>query len=278
MINNGYIYIGTKSSSASRLAPLHLVGDGNAYSNFVWEQASSGNYTPGGSNKDQVLAPPDVAPPTFFMIYSVIGPNGSQSAEGSPVANIQVEIGGATSIVYSAASWFRIASCLTNGAPVSAAVGQTNYLWSVTNVQSDCSNSVTFVAATQEQTGLEVPPAWASGYYVTEAAALADANIATDYLLNLNPTGTYAIELMINSITVSGSSISNVVQLTDGALPLDTTINGRLVLQGKMSLLDATWEDIGSATISNANFGADGTYGVLFTDLTNSFFQAVIKP
>jgi hypothetical protein len=278
MTNNFYQYIGFKPSYfPSRSAPLHLIAAvaGNSYGDFYWSSPSAGNYTPGTANAGQGFEP---NLPTFFTVFSVIGPNGTHSVSASPVTSFQVVSGGSTSIVYNAANWFRIATCRTNGVSVASAIGQTTYLWSINNIQSDCSNNVTFVAATPEQTGVGVPTAWASAYYATEAAALADTNIATDYLLGLDPTVTYAVELMVDSITVNGTSITVVVQLKDGVDPLDTTINGTLKLQGKVSLSDVSWSPIGAATILNANFGADGKYSIPFTDATYRFYQAVITP
>ncbi|MEI7901463.1 MAG: DUF2341 domain-containing protein [bacterium] len=217
-----------------------------------------------------------IAAPTFTITQSV-GTNGS----ANPAGTVTVAAGGSTAIVYQADQWFRIAALTNDAVAVDVASGASRYTNSFNNISANHDVKVFFKAATATQVGLSatVDPAWAKLYFSDEsAAAAADPNLATDYLLGLVPTNTYAIGFTIRSITVNGASITNVVQLKDGTNPLDTTIRGTLKLQGKAALADADWADVATAVISNADFEADGTYRIPFTDEAFKFYRAVILP
>jgi hypothetical protein len=253
-----------------------LIGSGKVYSDFMWVLLTgAATRTPGAENTSQVLDPIQAE---SFMIFSVVGDHGSHNIGQSQIASIEVESGHSTQIVYTADQWFRIASFKSNGQNVPQAVGASNYVWIVGSVSQDYSNDVTFAAATAAEVGIApVNPAWARGFYASEAAALADASLATDYLLNLNPTVEYDIGLTFNTIERDNDQVSVAVVLKDGGTNLTTTINGVLKLQGKENLTDGVWQDIGSAAINNASF-INGTNLVIFTEVTNNFFQAVIEP
>jgi hypothetical protein len=137
-----------------------------------------------------------------------------------------------------------------------------------------------FTNASSAQTGLtnRVEIHWVTNYYPTsEAAAVANTNIARDYLLNISPTNNHAIAFAIESITVS-NAVSVTVKLADGGNPLSTTINGAVKLYGKPTLKTAGWSVIAAATVSNANFNASGTYTLpAFPIQTNTFFRAIIE-
>lgn len=216
--------------------------------------------------------------PSFFTITQVIGANGS----ADPAAlTVQIEAGGSTQIVYTADQWFRIEKLSVDDVEVVAAAGEVTYQWNVANVQADISNEVSFVAASGAEVGLPagVDPVWASGYYATEAEALADANLATDYLLNLDPTEDYDIALTINTIALDNGDVANAVVLTDDGNEIDVTINGVLKLQGKEDLLDGEWNDLGgNATVPQAEFelGTNVVTDVAVDDYR--FFRAVIVP
>jgi uncharacterized repeat protein (TIGR02543 family) len=216
-----------------------------------------------------------IAIPTWIITQNV-GANGS----AAPAGSISILDGTSTSVVYTANQWFRIAA-LTNGATaVPAAVGARQYTNAFTAVTANHNVQVSFHAATASQAGIPsaVDPAWARSYYSSEAAAAADANLATDYMLGLDPRGAYAIGFAISSISVHGTAITVVARLKDGVIPLDTTIHGRLKVQGKNALSDLTWSDIGTATINNADFDATGMCSIPFTDATYKFYKAVIAP
>lgn len=221
---------------------------------------------------------PDFGGPSFFTITQVIGANGS----ADPAAlTVQIEAGGSTQIVYTADQWFRIEKLSVDGSEVVAAAGEAAYQWNINNVQADISNEVSFVAASGAEVGLPagVNPGWASSFYATEAAALADANLATDYLLNLDPTEDYDIALTIKTIELDNGDVANAVVLTDDGNEIDVAINGVLKLQGKEDLLDAEWNDLGgNATVPQAEFelGTNVVTDVAVDDYR--FFRAVIVP
>ncbi len=215
---------------------------------------------------------PFYVPSAFFAVYTVVGAGGSSDAPA--VTNIAP--GGNLTIVYTADQWYRISALEKDGVPVEAAAGLATYPQELTNIQADISNNVTFAQATAGQTGLP-GGSWASRWYSTEAAAAADPNLADDYLLGLDPTGTYAIGFEISALDVDGN-VTVTCKLTDGAAPLDTTINGSLKVYGKVALTDATWTEIGAATALGIEDFVNGE-AVLgpFDAGTYNFFRAVIE-
>jgi hypothetical protein len=219
----------------------------------------------------------DVPSVVEWTITQTVGAGGS----GSPVGSITVADNGSTSIVYTANEWYRI-SAITVDTVDQGVSGVASHQLDLGPVTEDLDVAVTFAQATQAQTGLGVPSGWASGYYATEALALADANIELDYLLNLNPTGTYDIGLAIQSIDVDVASgdVTVVVKLTDGVNPLDTTINGELTLLGATTV-GGSYVEIAGAELDNADFNASGEATVDFTDVDLDDYlavKAIIRP
>lgn len=220
--------------------------------------------------RDDPFAPP---PTAFFTVYTVVGPNGSSDVD----AVKQVARGSNLTIVYTANQWYRIGALEKDGTAVAAAAGQAAYTQELTDIQADISNNVSFAQATTEQTGLAVPAGWASQFYGTETAALADLNIAEDYLLGLDPTGEYDIGLEISAITVD-NTVTVTCVLSDGENPLQTTINGSLTLYGKVALDDDAWTEIAVFEIVNASFDENGEAVLGPEDAdTYNFFKAVIE-
>jgi hypothetical protein len=250
---------------------------GSRASDFTWGIVEE---TPYAVNKFQRLYDISAVPIGFYMIYSDIGPHGTHSIGPNAVESIEIAPGGSTNIVYTADTWYRIGTMLTNGVAVAQAPGLKVYTQAFVNVQSAISNQVTFTNANWTQTGLtnSVPISWAATYYPTsEAAAVANANIARDYLLNISPTNSHAIGFAIESITVS-NTVTVTVKLSDGGDPLSTTINGAVKLYGKPTLNTADWSVIADATVSNANFNVSGRYTLpAFPTHANTFFKAIIE-
>ena len=216
---------------------------------------------------------PFSTPAAFFTVYTVVGANG-----GIDVAtSTNVASGSNLTINYTADDWYRIEALTSDGSPIGAAAGELTYEQVLTGITADISNNVSFVEASQAQTGLSVPNSWAQGFGLTVAEALADPNIATDYLLGLDPTGTYVIGFEITEIAV-GTTVTVTCKLTDDAVALDTTINGELNVYGKEALTDAEWIKIGAATMTNADFDVDGLAVVESFDAgTYKFFKAIIE-
>lgn len=275
LIPAGYESAGWKDFLFDTPQVLGLIGQGSAYTNFYWASPiGPGVRTPGAKNVGQSMVPITAG---FFTITQVVGPGGS--ADPDPLGGIQVTAGGTTSIVYTASQWFRIAALTNDTTAVPGAINARKYTNTFAGISADHNVQVTFKPATPAQAGIDntVPTSWAANYYATEAAAAADTSLATDYLLNLNPTIEYVIGLTFSTITVNGAGITNAVVLKDGATNLTTTINGKLKMQGKTSLTNAAWMDVSGAALNNASF-INGTNVLGFTDTTNQFFQAVITP
>jgi len=198
--------------------------------------------------------------------------NGTGSGTAAPsAASFFVKGGNSTSIVYTAAQWSRFAG-VTGATSVSGSTA-------TVTPTADATLVATFNVATTGDVGLPstVPASWAAGYYGTEAAALANGSLAQDYMLAQIPTNSYTPVLVVKSLTVEGTNVSVVVNLSGVTLPI-SGINGTLKLQGSVNL--TSWTDIGTAEISNAAFDASGDSAPInFVDLTASkFYKAVITP
>jgi hypothetical protein len=248
-------------------------GGGSAYPNELREIGARG----AGHIDDVVVTFGEpVFAGGFFMITQFVGDHGS----ADPAGTITVAAGGTTSIIYTADEWFRIAALTNDTTAAPAAAGARRYTNRLAAVMADHTVQVAFNAATASQVGIPstVDPGWVRNYYSSEAAAAADGNLATDYLLGLDARGEYAIGFAIRSIRVNDAGITVAVQLMDGVKPLDTTIHGTLKVQGKTILSDPVWSDIGTATIINADFDAAGMCSIPFTDATWKFYKASIVP
>jgi hypothetical protein len=212
-----------------------------------------------------------------FSITQFIGAGGTANDVTSPIS---VASGGSTSLVYTANQWFRIAALTNDNSDVGAAVDQTTYTVTYTGVTASHDVKVYFKDATDVQAGITgINPLWADDFYATEAEAAGNVNLARDYMLDLVPTNSHSIGFAINSITLGGGGITNIVALKDWGAPLDTQIRGTLKLQGKVSMSDLSWNAILDAEFSNANFDTNGEFLIPFVaDPTNVFFQAIITP
>jgi hypothetical protein len=96
---------------------------------------------------------------TYFMLTVVNGGNGTSDLGGvnsNPLTQVQIAQGSGTTIVFNASQWYRINSFTSNGVSVAAALTQTNFSWTLTNVQAPVSNAVSFVK-----------PEWTIYQYVT---------------------------------------------------------------------------------------------------------------
>ncbi|MEI7901464.1 MAG: fibronectin type III domain-containing protein, partial [bacterium] len=264
-------YAGSWTNVASTNISFTAAGltPGTAY--FFTFRATNAVYSLWATN---VLGFMTTANPASYTITQSVGTNGS----ANPAGEVTVLAGNSTSIIYTADQWFRVAALTNDEALIDVAAGAITYTNSFNNVATNHDVKIAFKAAEPEQTGLGVPTDWVAGYYATEGAAKADADLATDYLLGLDPTVGYAIGFTISAVTVNSGEITVVVVLKNGGSPIDTTINGTLKLQGKNALADADWTDIGAATISNASFNAAGMCSVSFADAAFKFYRAVIMP
>ncbi|MDD5705454.1 MAG: hypothetical protein PHR35_05980, partial [Kiritimatiellae bacterium] len=129
-----------------------------------------------------------VAPPLGenFLITQVIGAHGGADPDET---SITIAAGGTTTIVYTAAQWYRIAALDVNGTPVAEAAGTNEYAWTIANADKNYSNNVSFKALGSYSNAYET---WfiANGWTEAEIAAGDTDGIPldTEYLLNTDPT------------------------------------------------------------------------------------------
>lgn len=280
----GFKYAGYKKAGYA-LAKTSVAGSegddgeiepGDRSYDFSWLELAA---THGEVNLFQELI--DVTPEvSFFTIYSVIEGFGAHDAGPNTFESFTIDAGETATIVYTADEWYRIESVLSNDTPVGEASGSKSFTLTLSDVQGDISNHVIFVEADAEQVGISsnVPLDWVKGYYSdNEAAAAADENLADDYLLGVDPRDEYDVALVISAIVVTDDVVVT-VKLTDGAMPLATTINGTLRVYGKMSLGDNGWAPVGSAAVISADFNSSGLCEVgPFDPQGFRFFKAVIE-
>jgi hypothetical protein len=286
MTADGYEYIGAKAALL-RYAPLHLYSiaeEGRTYADFAWEQPSNYLYSPGGVNHGQFLA--DLSEPAtgYFLLTSVIDPLGCHGTQNglalSPLV-IEIAAGGSTQIVYQADEWYRIGALETNGAPVAAAAGTAAFTWTLTDARSDWSNHVTFVEWPHPYGA--TPVAWLANWSEEEIAAgdADDLDIATEYLLNTDPTKDTVCALEIVAVTATGDNeISIAVRLTRDESGKLGDINGTLWLYGTTDIVNVPFAPIAGQAVSGADFGAQGdqhTYTFRNLDAARMYYKAVIR-
>ncbi len=286
MTADGYEYIGAKAALL-RYAPLHLYSiaeEGRTYGDFAWEQPSNYLYSPGGVNHGQFLA--DLSEPAtgYFLLTSVIDPLGCHGTQNglalSPLV-IEIAAGGSTQIVYQADEWYRIGALETNGAPVAAAAGTAAFTWMLTDARNDWSNHVTFVEWPHPYGA--VPVAWLANWSEEEIAAgdADDIDIATEYLLNTDPTKDTVCALEIVAVNATGDNeISITVRLTRDEAGKLGDINGTLWLYGTTDIVNVPFAPIAGQAVSGADFGAQGdqhTYTFGNLDAARMYYKAVIR-
>lgn len=182
-------------------------------------------------------------PTVFFTITSVVGANGSIDTDLS----FDVESGGTTQIVYTADTWYEIASLDVDGSPVGAAVGLMEYTNTYPTVGADISNNVTFVVQRKEG----APATWYGGVLGLglDPADDGDAyNLFQEYVAGLDPTVNAAFE--ITSLT---KDASNYLIITwDGAD--SPAVATRLTVEGSATVGGASSPIAGGSVYSSGEW------------------------
>jgi hypothetical protein len=215
----------------------------------------------------------------WTMNVSLSGPGGTVNP---PVGVYAVKVGDSTNVVATGNDWYRIQSLTTNGAPLAAAAGQKSYNAPIGTLGANGTNTVTVTfSGLAPPLVAGVPNAWASNYY-TEAQAQGDPNLATDWLLGIDPwSGTnYIPGLAITALTVSNADLMIVMQLTTNGVPKNTTINGTLQVLGGTNLVGG-FTNIVSAELPRARFSGNGEARTNFTGVATPqhFYKArIINP
>ncbi|MDD5704704.1 MAG: hypothetical protein PHR35_02180, partial [Kiritimatiellae bacterium] len=256
---------------------------GSNYTDFVWLCPNTGNYTPGGFNVDQTLA--DIGLPDFgdFWIISTMGDHGLQNYSAASPLAFQVEAGGSIQIVYTADAWYRISALLTNTMAVLEAEGESNYIWTVNNVQGNISNHVVFTEWQHPYSNATT--AWLSQWSEAQVANGDGDTLSPgdEFLLNTDPTATTAHSFAVTSIVASNNQVAVAVKLTRDTVVTgfnDGDINGTLYLYGTSNLLNTAFTEIAGTAVNGMDFGNDGnehTYVFPGAPAAATFYRAVIK-
>ena len=278
LVAQGYTYVGAKHTLPPWPAPLQLQGTGTNAADFYWYQPSSYNNSPGAINTDQALLPLT----TYYMLYSIIGAQGS-SLPASPLVAVSVASGSSTTIVYTADSWYRIGSFLSNGASVPQASNQVAYTWSVTNISQSYSNNVTFSMLSTNTNN--VPTPWLAGFGMSESTPFGhDAySVAQEWLLNMNPYASNSLSFAVDGIAVTGATVNVTVKLlesTNGvAYNAQPSIYGTLYVQGTTNLVGGTWTPVASTQVAPPGviFDTNGRKLFSFPADTNRFYRATVQ-
>ena len=187
--------------------------------------------------------------------------------------------GSSTQVVYTAADWYRITALTANGAPINAAFGQRCYTQQIVSISGDISNAVIFAEATQSQTGHgDVPLIWLKQWSEDAVRNQGDGfDVATKYLLGLDPTSYNTFALTIADLKIDGNKvITTVKRNVTGDLAPDG-MAGYLKLQIAEALGD-TFETIVDTPITGATvFDVNNCHTYTNTlDITTRFIRAVI--
>ncbi len=269
----GYTFI-QNAKNGYTLSPLALQGPlpghlGTRASDFEWNQPSDGNYTPGLPNTDQKLGPADPILPKnqdFFTLTLGISSHGSQSV----VSGVQVANGTSTQVVYTADSWFRISSFVSNGATNTPAIGLSQYTWSSGIMSQAISNNVAFDYATPQQTGYptNIPTAWLSQWGFGEAdlsnhwgnGAL---SLTQEYWFDVNPTASNSLVFNTTAFGASNSMVSALVHLLVNSNKINYLNGGAtLRIMSKTNLTDASIFAVYDTNVSASTFDANGFWQV----------------
>jgi len=188
-----------------------------------------------------------------------------------PVGVYAVKVGDSTNVMATGNDWCRIQSLTTNGTPLVAATGRKSYDAPIGPLDAHGTNTVAVTFSELDSPLVAgVPNAWASNYY-TEAQALADPNLARDWLLGIDPrSGTnYIPGLAITAMAITNTDLTLVLQLTTNGGPVNTTLNGTLQVLGSTNLVGG-FTNIVSAELSHAQFSGNGE--------TRTNFPGVVTP
>jgi len=188
-----------------------------------------------------------------------------------PAGPISVLNGNSTSILFTAADWYKVSGLSPSGV-YNGKTGTVTF----TTLQADANASATFTYNDTGAVVANVPSSWALGLGVSEAWATANAGLLQEsYMLGLNTTNVNP-SLTIAGIGVSGSSVNVTVLLDNNSVPTNTTIYGTLQLLATSNLTNA-FTQVGSTVLTGAAFTNSGKHVVSFTDAkSNDFYKAKI--
>ncbi len=258
---------------------LYLAGaNGSNKYCFVWNQYD-GSCTPGAANTWQTFANIWVDEQMVWLT-SIIGPHGAHSLLSS---RVQLPAGATPTVTYTADPWYRIQSFTTDNVANDAAINVKQFVWAVTNMQRDYSNSVSFYPLPEGLNTNGAPVWWLSGFGRTESEPfdLDGYSLSAEYLLNQNPYVSNATaRFTVEALAVTGATVNVTVQLLESTNALEyvaqPNINGTLYLLGTTNLNGGSWSNVTSQAPTNV-FDANGRKVFSFPAQTNRFYKAYIQ-
>ena len=225
-----------------------------------------------------VATDPFYSPPTGegFLITQTVGANGWANPAD---VEIQIAVGGSTSIVYTASDWYRIQALTVNGSDVVEAAGERSYEWTVTEADDDYEIDVSFTQTGSygsESLSQDVLDWLTTNQYGEDNITWLDT-LAMAHLLDVDPTAAETFSFAIESIVVDSDVNVKVKLLVDGQG--HQSINGALVLYSRASLTEGEWVATDQVVIPGPEvFDANGEKVFTFQDAAaNKFYKAVIE-
>ncbi|MFZ4396002.1 MAG: hypothetical protein ACOYOU_10305 [Kiritimatiellia bacterium] len=209
-----------------------------------------------------------------YLLTVFRGNNGSSDLGVNPLTQVQVAANSSTTIVYTAAQWYKIASFSSTSNGVNPE-GMSVYTQHLYNIAANVSNNVSF---NEKSTGAivpGVPSSYATSNGFNEAYAIANSNaVQQGYMLGLAPTTNGM--LTVSAINVNGTNLSVTVQLNTNSVSVDTTINGTLWVLATTNL-SVGFTGAYTADLPGAAFTNGGKHVVSFYDAaSNKFYKAQI--
>lgn len=177
----------------------------------------------------------------FYEISTIISGDGTADPADVPIV-VAAGTGGNVTYAVTDTAWDVIASLYSDGVEVTAAAGQTSYVWTYSNIGADISNNVTFATSAFAYDG-KTPSAWAK--------ALGAANVANEdgdlydlfneYLINTDPTVSNLFEIVELGFTGAKPYVKyEALGLPGGTLVVSNTAD---LVNGPWTALDGALDD-----------------------------------
>lgn len=210
--------------------------------------------------------------PTTYTVTQSIGGNGSGN---NPNASFTVNVGSTTSLTYTAAEFYRIATLTTNGITVSGAIGNASATVVVSSANAVTSTFAIVSGYTAGNVSWFNANGWGEGDIVANALSY-----DTLQMLNVAPTNAAAGgTITIEAIEVVGDDVK-VTVFIDRTMSIGANIVGTLKLYGAATL-EGGFTAIGAGVTIGGDL--DGTQDDIRKEITYvmaggmKFYKAVIE-
>lgn len=252
-------YDSTKNTSYTN----SVAGTGGNPRVWYW---TLGTPTPGEANRFEESISQTISSggTTVYSIISTIASgygHGTHNGDGAEAITIEVEGGGASSVVYVAGDWYKIVSLTENGTEVAAAAGTSSYTWEVPSASGNVALNVSFGPKTSadDSRWTDAILDWfrANGWSESEIET-GDGDewsVAQEYLLGTDPTVDTSVDCSTTSISLSGNDVSMGLGLVreENGTPVVSPVNGAVNIYG-MAELGGAETLIGPASIQQGAF------------------------